>query len=537
MTEKELKDKIMITLSKNEGETNIDIDKFSIENNLEYSSSAQRNRIFSSLKEEGYIASRMGIGENGDIYITSKGIAYADGINHEEVINKHKDSEKVIDEPILIDTPLKYEKDPSLYLRAKEEQFKIQTKSVAPCFNVDFYAKIFANHIDNMKSEDSQMIGIFGTWGRGKTYFWEKIKLYLDQKKYTFVEFNAWKYQETPALWAYLYKTFQDTIMPTYWEKLIYNIKQNWLKSITNLFILVIFVVMIVFGLLGIKNPTAKWIISIISALFFLWSEITKNISPIIDSLKKAITGKDYSSHLGCQAEIEGDLVKLIKQHSPEKQTDSKKIVLFVDDIDRCEDGKMIKITDSLRTVLENSDISKRLIIVCAIDGQRLQIALERRYNTSGDNKHLVREQMDKIFLSGIKLRPIFYDEQVSFIKKLISTPDKKDSTIEENAINKHTVDSAKIDGISHYQSMEINQQDIMTVFRKILNDTDASEITPRQLRIIYYRYRLANNILKGDQIPHDAIAKSIYSKTLGKDDCTDLAASYRDVVNTVVCY
>lgn len=56
------------------------------------------------------------------------------------------------------------------------------------------------------------MLGIFGPWGRGKTYFFNRLKMNLINKQkheleYTIVEFNAWKYQDTPALWAYLYET------------------------------------------------------------------------------------------------------------------------------------------------------------------------------------------------------------------------------------------------------------------------------------------------------------------------------------------
>ena len=106
--------------------------------------------------------------------------------------------------------PSRYNSDSAYYAKTNNTSFSIKTRTVAPCFNVEYIAKIFAEHINEINSEDSQMIGIFGRWGRGKTYFWENVKTHLENtENYSFVEFNPWKYQETPAIWAYLFKTFQ----------------------------------------------------------------------------------------------------------------------------------------------------------------------------------------------------------------------------------------------------------------------------------------------------------------------------------------
>lgn len=61
------------------------------------------------------------------------------------------------------------------------------------------------------KNERGAMIGIFGQWGRGKTFLIEQIKNYFKAKPenpFHIIEFQAWRYQDTPATWAYLYEAF-----------------------------------------------------------------------------------------------------------------------------------------------------------------------------------------------------------------------------------------------------------------------------------------------------------------------------------------
>ena len=106
--------------------------------------------------------------------------------------------------------------------------------------------------VANSDMENPCILGIFAPWGRGKTYFFNRIKKILKDRisnnsnsiKYTIVEFNAWKYQETPALWAYLYKTIY--INGTNWkDKLCFYI-QHILSSFSWLSF---FIYIIVFAL------------------------------------------------------------------------------------------------------------------------------------------------------------------------------------------------------------------------------------------------------------------------------------------------
>ena len=454
------------------------------------------------------------------------------------------------------------------YKYAIAEKYTITDRNIPECFQVDFLAEKFANHIDELNCEDSQMIGIFGAWGRGKTYFWEKAKGYLDAEKYTFVEFNAWKHQETPALWAYLYNSFQKEITSNGWSRFWYNIWQDRLKVVINLIILAVFILLVYSNIITME----KWVkvsLSVIVSILFLVKEIQKHLPFVVESLSKTIRGKDYSHHLGCQSEIESSLVDLLKYHIPNKKKshntfilfminlwkclffiknkNCEKVILFIDDIDRCKENEMVSIIDSLRTILENREIAERLIIVCAIDDHKLKLILSNKYkllfkisdNDESKIEHIkyAREQMDKIFISGIKLSPICLEDQIQFIEKLIKIDDKQD--IQASAVPSPSSLKVETPVVEKIESIEqTDKEGQLIMFKKILTThCGTTDITPRQLRIIYYRYLLANNILNGSKIPQDQILKSIYLRTLDEKDETDLIATYKDVVNTVVCY
>lgn len=101
------------------------------------------------------------------------------------------------------------------------EDYMIVDQSVSPCFDVESIADVFSSHIMNLKDESGQMIGVFGHWGRGKTYFVDKVLKKIREvpnKEYKTVLFRPWKYQDTPATWAYLYETMYETFHKEDWK-------------------------------------------------------------------------------------------------------------------------------------------------------------------------------------------------------------------------------------------------------------------------------------------------------------------------------
>ena len=244
LSERDLKDKLLQALYAHGGSA--DVIQLCADNNIAFKSASQRSRVLESLKENGLIKGTFFINGGGLISITSAGAEYV------EELSKQQPK----DEPF---EPIEQEESPkpnyAFFAKSQKQEFSIRTFDESPCFDVEKLSDIFADHIHSMSNESSQMIGIFGRWGRGKTYFWQQTKKQLKTKhsdKYIFVEFNAWKYQETPAIWAYLYKTFENALFGvgrcSRVKIMLWNISKNWLTILWHFTIITIFIL----SLLGI---------------------------------------------------------------------------------------------------------------------------------------------------------------------------------------------------------------------------------------------------------------------------------------------
>lgn len=102
----------------------------------------------------------------------------------------------------------------------------IRIKSDAPeLANVEFgfsaYARAISDLIANKENETPLVVGIFGSWGSGKTTLMEAVKGNFENDTYTDTEiyrkcktvwFQAWKYKDEDAILAALIDTIFKTM-------------------------------------------------------------------------------------------------------------------------------------------------------------------------------------------------------------------------------------------------------------------------------------------------------------------------------------
>ena len=68
---------------------------------------------------------------------------------------------------------------------AKENFKDIIDSSVEPCFGITALADCYIKQLDKIAEHTNDkfcMLGIFGPWGRGKTYFFNQIKSLLEKR-------------------------------------------------------------------------------------------------------------------------------------------------------------------------------------------------------------------------------------------------------------------------------------------------------------------------------------------------------------------
>lgn len=590
MTFKELKNSILRALYhryKANIHTRIDSVLFCRENEIIYDNDRQLFDVLRQLKDDSYIKGFIFQNDRFDIAdITPIGIEYVEDnllTEEEELSNSLQNTDKMIKEGYTVDVESPVENEESSGNESEGKQKDSEKKQGTntdtvyeptenykapgnedPCFGIDTLADCYIKQLDEIAKHTNEnfcMLGIFGSWGRGKTYFFNRIKKKLnerqaskenkrsnEQKKinYKIVEFNAWKYQDTPAIWAYLYENLYSSL--TCWEKFIF-----WWKSFWKKIFLLLVILCVAWGLnifiswvSDISDDVKKYIkiiqvplawLTTISA--FVYAYINKPFT-VQKQINNYIKRKSYNNILGIQNDLESDIETLLKFiiSKPEEE----QLLLFVDDIDRCTSDKMIHIINSLRIILENKEIQKRLIVICSIDSKKLKEGYCLYKGVERNNPTLLgeaKEHIDKLFIFSIGLPRIDVNQQLEYLSEI--TEDQSKSW-------KNPVDSIPFSTYRSNKSFvvvdnaeNINELDdtmIKEIMADFLEQHEDVEITPRKIRIMYYRLLFAKNIIAaGKGRITKGMVLQILAESINSNEDLDIHDSMSDVIQTVVPY
>lgn len=472
--------------------------------------------------------------------------------------------------------------------------FSIRNEQVDGVIGVREQAELMAEVILNFSAyERGNFIGLFGQWGRGKTFFWQELKKTIPDlikkrehikerrinenvKKVHLIEFHAWKYQDTPAVWAYLYETLAEKyfikggikqFFINIWKSLKLGWQRNHWKTILSFLIPAVAAFLLAFGAEEVAESTnspsddpvldffsasyLKWLASVVAGLSAFGSWIKGNRKQQAkDMIKKYLAKVSYKHLLGVQAEIQREISFLLKAWVSEKSVGKEKLLLFVDDIDRCSEQKIIQIIDALKVMLEDEEISKRLIVIAAIDENILKRAIQHKYHDLiykdqsiaeeekvNHIKKVTREYIDKLFILGIKLGTLNSNERSEILESI--TKDKVSAPAEQNSR-----EVTQNNGQPKQQEDEIDDQDISSVTKSISQPDDHkvvnignpqfellpeeldrlktlldyyTDATPRAIRIFYFRYVLAKN-LKRIELEGDLEMENLYNNNKLKE-------------------
>ncbi len=426
------------------------------------------------------------------------------------------------------------------YTLLDDGNLRMNTGNSKPSIGVEDISSEIASILVNMKGQDGAMFGVFGRWGRGKTYLMNEIKKKnVVKENFHIVDFNAWKYQDVPALWAYLY----CEILTSYLQRglrMTRFFRSFWLnifrfgvaKFVLSIIISVIFIsTAFVCGYdfinYFIKNNEFSLILSALPAIVVLAPLLeTFSFEKTFSGIIKQITKKPgFFNALGLQHEIQKELELLLKAWC--FFNNKKSILLIVDDIDRCSENKIIKIVDALKVMLDDQSINKKIVVIAAIDERILKRAIEYKYHnlikkgkddkTLNDELYstiLMREYMDKLFLCGLRLGKLTKNEVITIADNFcelntdqdgdhINKNFKKDGVIYQNKDEKYIIDLGNIDNNNKdtllKNQMSKEERDLVHVYAQ-----EIENVTPRQIGIFVFRYLLARNILRIKNIDYD---------------------------------
>ena len=556
MTIKELKNNILLALYekyKNGDASPIEFDKLCASHSIVYDSDKQLSDAVESLKSHNFVDAVMFINNKGLIQnITPDGVQFVEEnllTDDDFVIDGLKDTDKFMKSGASIDTESEsangnvsnVENHTPIAYKSKEINKEIIDSSVPPCFGVTTLAECYIKQLDKIAEHTNDnfcMLGIFGPWGRGKTYFFRQIKDLLKKRtredetiKYKIIEFNAWKYQDTPAIWAYLYETIYKEGLNCV-SRCIFYIKQFWLKQWPRIISVIAIYVIVWVGYWYISEhldiseriklimQDLRMPLAWLTALSGVFYSIIKNPISIHETIEKHFKRKSYRGMLGIQNDLEQDLELLIK--SVANKPEGEQIILFVDDIDRCETTKILNVVNSLRLILENSEIQKRMIVICSVDPNKFVDAYCSNkfgdgYNYTEEQREEAKKHLDKLFIFGIGLPSLDQTQQIEYLKKLYNPHEEESITQPPFSTNREKHSFIAIP--DRKELTELTDNKLGEYLSEYLKENHIVGLTPRAIRIIYYRLLFANNIMaSGEALIKEETPFSFNSDSLTKE-------------------
>ena len=270
-------------------------------------------------------------------------------------------------------------------------------------------------------------LGIFGSWGSGKTSLMQLLKAQLGHApRRRTVWFNAWKYHREEALWRAFILRVLDALYPRAsgkgpWEErprlpleqLTPEQKQQ---------------VELLERLQRSLYQTVEW--EDLGRWALNWRKAGKELAELPAYLLFLTSGTEKAAEaLG----IKPDLAQLLQQESQQQRLeqlasmeqfeatfrravrevlgDEGRLVVFVDDLDRCAPEKTIEVLEAIKLFLDVPGC----IFVLGLDAEAIEAAIRTRYK--GEVK--AQEYLEKIIQLPFILPPIEDDSMLKYVESL----------------------------------------------------------------------------------------------------------------------
>ena len=205
----------------------------------------------------------------------------------------------------------------------------------------------------------NNMIALYGDWGSGKSSVMYTVEQNINKEKYEILWFDTWKYEKD--------------------EKLPYAL----FKYIVNK------------GNISNREKILRASLGIVSALLvdstvqLPFMEINCDPKKFRKRLKKEIEDNK------CLWEEVKDFEDEYKKIKP---INKEKLIVFLDDLDRCESYNIISLISSIKNLLA---INENIIFVIGIDKKAVTLALQNKY---GNDANKATEYLEKIFPINFEL-------------------------------------------------------------------------------------------------------------------------------------
>ncbi len=258
--------------------------------------------------------------------------------------------------------------------------------------DLDFtsYAEVLASAA--IDTEDTITIGIFGGWGTGKTSLMRLIK--KEVEKYEGVAaiwFNAWQYEKEEHLIISLMATIHK------------GLKRDWPEKF--------------------KNGAAEMGKAFLAVISAISGKVTFGIPDLV-SAEVSVTPKETIGRIEKDAEKDSETEQTLYFNAFEElakyagKSNTPRIVVFVDDLDRCFPPKAVELLEGIKLVLNQ----KGFAFVLGVNADIIEAFIKTKYTKDFNIKETYFEDyLDKIVQVRIPVPVREPDEMNNYIYGLLN--------------------------------------------------------------------------------------------------------------------
>jgi len=296
------------------------------------------------------------------------------------------------------------------------------------------YAESLASLIARRETQTPLTIGVFGAWGSGKTTLMGMIQDLLEEdaqlKNFVCVRFDAWKYYKEDALWRAMLLRVLDTLRQRLTDDSKSDLKDTIQHLEQSLYrdveweekggLTIDWPQLITAGAGGALKLSFSFVPGLSTLVKAVEAaqegigggKLAEDVSDVAKAFQRDLI-VHHQSQLRHIEQFQDQFAKLVKKHFA-----GQRLVIFVDDLDRCLPEKAVEVLEAIKLFLD----VKGCVFVLGIDHEVIARGLEAKYKdiaTNGQSPEFSRHYIEKLIQLPFTLPPIEGNAMSSYIKSL----------------------------------------------------------------------------------------------------------------------